>query len=111
MKSQHHAGHGAVDTRRTKSNNNKRQKIRQLPEKLAVIGSIILLVIAWVLGGARLSNLETEQLSHLLPENAQIVTTDQSTLKITTNTGQDTQWLSQGAGVGYGGKNGYCTDD
>ncbi|WP_419835585.1 FMN-binding protein [Endozoicomonas atrinae] len=104
MKSQHHAGHGAVDARRTKSNNNKRQKIRQLPEKLAVIGSIILLVIAWVLGGARLSNLETEQLSHLLPENAQIVTTDQSTLKITTNTGQDTQWLSQGSGVGYGGK-------
>jgi polyferredoxin/uncharacterized protein with FMN-binding domain len=78
-------------------------KSNQAVEKIAAIGSLLILITAWWLGGLQISERQLHQLDSLITDSQQLTKVKEGLYRIMAS---DTQsgWLSTGSGVGYGGE-------
>ena len=84
---------------------NNRKKIRQLPDKIASIVSIVFLILAWYLGGIRIASNETGMLSYLAEEGAVLESVSPDLYRTRSEHHPDSEhWVSRGTGIGYGGE-------
>ncbi|WP_375749591.1 4Fe-4S binding protein [Vibrio sp. HN007] len=83
--------------RRSKKNSS------QVVEKLAAVGSLLLLISAWWFGGLEISQRQISMLNSLVNENQQLVQVDEGLYQVVEGSEQKA-WLGVGTGVGYGGE-------
>lgn len=83
--------------RRSKKNSN------QLVEKIAAIGSLLLLIAAWWFGGLEISHRQMNMLHSLVDANQQLVQVEDGLYQVIEENEQKA-WLGIGNGVGYGGE-------
>ncbi|ROV61695.1 4Fe-4S binding protein [Vibrio ponticus] len=86
--------------RKQKTNRNKNL------EKIASIASILLLILAWYLGGLRTNNSQAQFFQHISTTGSELVEVSPNLYQLVGADGDKAQakWVSFGSGVGYGGE-------
>lgn len=86
-----------------KKTNSNKSKNR---EKIFSVASILLLILAWYLGGLRTNNSQAQFFEHISSADSQLVEVSANLYRLVGTDGdkESAKWVSFGSGVGYGGE-------
>ncbi|PSW04297.1 4Fe-4S binding protein [Photobacterium lipolyticum] len=83
----------------------QRKQSNKLVDKLASVASVLLLILAWYLGGLRIADNQNDFLNNLLVDGDTLQAVSSTLYQGTASPESDpVEWIGIGTGIGYGGE-------